>query len=382
MFDFPILEVAIGLSFVYLFLSLICSTLTELIARAFAMRSNSLKEAIENILKNDEIIDQFFRHPLVNRLSKDGIFDKLIGRKSFPSYISPNIFARVLLDVISLKNSGKNLEDVINAINDNEIKRLLQSITRDAGNNIGKVKKNIEDWFDESMDRVSGWYGRKAQLITVFLALGVTFLFNADTPMIAKGLSQDSILRESVVAAAGKYIRTSTSNGTEEQDAGAATDDNETDLTIMQLQHKLNEIEDLKQLNLPIGWSFTPYTYMITNRSIENIQKSGVSETVLTELKNIEDKGFVGKGEFLTVLKNKFDDKDFNDYKSLILKYAEKTNTDPRVFPIEFWGLITKLAGLLFTVIAVALGAPFWFGVLNKLVNIRSTGKEPETEKT
>jgi hypothetical protein len=33
----------------------------------------------------------------------------------------------------------------------------------------------------------------------------------------------------------------------------------------------------------------------------------------------------------------------------------------------------------LLTVFAVSLGAPFWFDLLNKLVNLRSAGKPPET---
>jgi len=33
--------------------------------------------------------------------------------------------------------------------------------------------------------------------------------------------------------------------------------------------------------------------------------------------------------------------------------------------------------GLLLTTGAVSLEAPFWFDVLNKLVNIRSSGKQP-----
>ena len=37
-----------------------------------------------------------------------------------------------------------------------------------------------------------------------------------------------------------------------------------------------------------------------------------------------------------------------------------------------------KIVGLLFTGIAVSLGAPFWFDMLNKVMNIRASGKAPE----
>jgi len=37
-----------------------------------------------------------------------------------------------------------------------------------------------------------------------------------------------------------------------------------------------------------------------------------------------------------------------------------------------------KLVGLTLTVLALTLGAPFWFDMINKLVNIRSSGNKPE----
>jgi len=39
---------------------------------------------------------------------------------------------------------------------------------------------------------------------------------------------------------------------------------------------------------------------------------------------------------------------------------------------------LTHVAGWLVTMVAVSLGAPFWFDMLNKVVNVRSAGKPPE----
>ena len=41
-----------------------------------------------------------------------------------------------------------------------------------------------------------------------------------------------------------------------------------------------------------------------------------------------------------------------------------------------FGGWAKKLVGLLITALAISLGAPFWFDLLKKLVNIRNTGKK------
>ena len=38
-----------------------------------------------------------------------------------------------------------------------------------------------------------------------------------------------------------------------------------------------------------------------------------------------------------------------------------------------------KAIGIVFTGLALAFGAPFWFDVLSKLVQLRSSGRKPET---
>jgi hypothetical protein len=52
---------------------------------------------------------------------------------------------------------------------------------------------------------------------------------------------------------------------------------------------------------------------------------------------------------------------------------------DPRSLPSSFGDAVMKLLGLSLTAFAVSLGAPFWFDLLNRLVNLRATGKPPES---
>jgi len=53
-FGSEILEVAIGKGVLYLVLSLVCSAITEAFARAFAMRSRTLKSEIRNLLSDPD----------------------------------------------------------------------------------------------------------------------------------------------------------------------------------------------------------------------------------------------------------------------------------------------------------------------------------------
>jgi len=46
---------------------------------------------------------------------------------------------------------------------------------------------------------------------------------------------------------------------------------------------------------------------------------------------------------------------------------------------VEAWFL--KILGWLITALAISFGAPFWFDLLNRLVDLRGSGKKPEPVK-
>jgi hypothetical protein len=52
---------------------------------------------------------------------------------------------------------------------------------------------------------------------------------------------------------------------------------------------------------------------------------------------------------------------------------------DPRALPTDAVGWLRKVLGLVLTIVAISLGAPFWFDLLNKLLNLRLTGPPPPT---
>jgi hypothetical protein len=47
---------------------------------------------------------------------------------------------------------------------------------------------------------------------------------------------------------------------------------------------------------------------------------------------------------------------------------------DPRARPTNAWGWVGKVFGLLVTGLALSLGAPFWFDLLNRVTRLRNTG--------
>ncbi len=86
-----ILDVALGLVFVYLLLSLLCTAVAEWIAQGARLRARTLKAGIESLLadtKYRRVTEELYKHPLIAGL-KHGERD--------PSYISGALFAKAFL---------------------------------------------------------------------------------------------------------------------------------------------------------------------------------------------------------------------------------------------------------------------------------------------
>ena len=300
-----ILEVAIGMVFMYLLLSLICSALGEWVASLVSLRAKNLKNGIQHILNDSQgigLCKELYEHPFIRNLFDPGkrVIRFLLPKKEKePAYIHPKIFAAALLDTIvpyDSTNSPKSFDSVrdsLTKIQNSEIKKTLLVLFDQAKGDLHTAQENVEHWFNESMEQVSVWYKKQSQLIIFLLALVVSFLANADTLMIADRLLHDATLRAYIVAAAED------------------TASNNPKLPTDTIEKKIKFINsELDKLNLPIGW----------------VSRDG----------------------------------------------------DAQGIPSDFWGWIIKFVGIALTTVAVSLGAPFWFDLLNKLVNLRSEGKRPE----
>ena len=147
MFGSQVLEVAIGLAFVYFFLSLICSTINEWIARLWELRSRTLEQAISNLLNDPDLKNQIYAQPLIKGLARSG---------AKPSYIPSHTFALALLNIIApdpLASSPQAFQQKVAALPDSEIKGALLSLVS-AQQDLRNMRQSIETWFDNAMDRV------------------------------------------------------------------------------------------------------------------------------------------------------------------------------------------------------------------------------------
>src|SRR5512139_1448785 len=98
MFNSGILEVTIGLIFIYLILSLICTAANELIEAGVKARASDLHRGIREMLNENEgkgLVEKLYNHPLIYSLFQEGYDPK--KTKNLPSYIPSRNFSLALM---------------------------------------------------------------------------------------------------------------------------------------------------------------------------------------------------------------------------------------------------------------------------------------------
>ncbi len=212
MAGFQLLDVVIGLVFVYLSLSLICSGINEWIARHLDSRATNLWKWLESFI-DPALFTKFQDHVLIKGLTQPApTFNSKIGAKipgsnmldryinwlsapgKKPSYISPHTFTLVLFDIAKLSDPNdpnrtlKTIRETVEKLPDGNMKKTLLALIDDSENDIGKVRQNIEGWFDDSMERLSGWYKRRTQVVIFALAIGLSIGMNVDSIRLVSSL--------------------------------------------------------------------------------------------------------------------------------------------------------------------------------------------------
>jgi hypothetical protein len=319
----PVLEVAIGLCFVYLLLSLIVTTLTEWVSRIRGGRGRILEAGLRRLVGDDERDSGFTRellqHPLIRTTSKEG---------KRPSYISAQVFARVLSDVVQQRRlrpqsaataPAASAPDIPATLNRSLIALRGTVGTRGVvpGDDSLPDPEVLERWFDQHMDRVSGWYKRHTQTIALITAVGLTFAANADSVSLAKRLWSDSALRSTVVDAAKSRIA---------------------------MGPPLETVE---------------YTDPTTPKPSQPITPS--------------DPSGAGAGPGSA---NQLSPDEQALLGSMMGWSGERLKLRSQGWLL--W-LLFHVPGWIITALAVSMGAPFWFDTLNRFINIRSAGPPPQS---
>jgi len=250
----PALDVAVGLAFMYFLLSIVCSSIGEVFASIFKLRAQTLETGVRALLGSKNAADKFFEDWRLQALGTPkwtGNPDKVENSRK-PSYVSPSTAALVILDTVAPKAaldaakldpdqpaSGDVLGKIgaeLKLVENEHAKVWLSTILKDARGDLDAARTKLEDGFNEVMDRATGWYKRKIQIILFCVALAVAAGINADTINVADRLARDDALRARVVAQAAKAGSTETKKNTTAADVEA-------------------QIKAARATALPLGWN-------------------------------------------------------------------------------------------------------------------------------
>jgi hypothetical protein len=195
---------------------------------------------------------------------------------------------------------------------------------------LAKARNNVETWFNDSMDRVSGVYKRYAQNLAMLIGILLAILLNVDSITITTYLWRQPSVREALAAQARTFELDQQQLQTNPEQAMA------------------NFSRQFAGINLPVGWTI--------KKSVEPAYLN--SGCQLFPTRSITSEAGTPTETFgIPVFGS-----------TICIAPAQPNNQN---------NLLLFLVGVFITAIAARLGAPFWFDVLKRVVNLRSTGPNP-----
>ena len=232
-------------------------------------------------------------------------------RRSLPSYISATSFAEAVIDLV-VPDAGGNttmgtIQDNVNKLPRSLFTQSLQALVKNAGDDVGQFRTGVERWYDDHMDRVSGWYKRHVATITLAVGAILVVLLNINALTIGRTLYTDTAVSTAVSAVAAKGTNCTDSQTQQQCLAG--------------LQ---GELSAAAAAGLPIGWGTVRDCAEPTSHC------------------------------------------NWLDQRGIFSRHGGSG-----------WQLVLALIGFLIMVISLLPGAQFWFGLLTKLGSLRATGPKP-----
>ena len=225
------------------------------------------------------------------------------------------------LGLLALEKTDARLYESISALI-----RQVETTDLRADQMVGAVRVNLETWFNDAMSRLSGRYKQKTQVVSFILGCILALSLNVDSVSLATSLWREPTLRQAILAEAQNYTPPATS---------------QTGTTPGPLESIPALETQLQVLNIPFGWTAASFDTGARQCSLLPLQKNQVW-------------GIPSK-----------------DAKGLAI--CKRVNN----LPTDVYAWLLKILGMLMTGAAATQGAPFWFEMLGKLVNVRGTGANP-----
>jgi len=411
MFNNVVLDVFIGLIFIFLLYSLLATIVLEIIASWFNLRARMLLKAMRRMLEDDissskgyfrkstlfgfiysvknlfyrffvpikdteKFVQKFYDHPTIKYLGENRMFSK-------PSYLHSHNFSQTILHILRGNSYDGRTQSESNLISQelqaptfgisNETLTHLKLLFADSKQDSYLFKKKLEDWFDETMERSTGWYKKQTQFILIIIGFSLAVSFNVDSIAISKILLKDKNAREQLVQLAISRQKV----------YGAMTDTLSKTTTV---QKELPKSGDTLTTITE-----TTVTAKPSDDYLDTTYKQLMNDAYLVQgilgLKGLRSSSDSADCKKLAFYYDSLISLETSGPKILKLKKLKTDlteccyNSSESGSPYQSSELL-KLAGWLLTALAISLGAPFWFDLLNRVVKLRQAGTKPSATST
>ena len=230
------------------------------------------------------------------------------------------------------------------------VKQSLAILARRAQVKVERAKDQLDQfnievskWFDRSMSRASGVYKRNAKGVAIIIGFLIALVSNADTFHVVARLSGDDDLRQIITT----RVSGITQNAKSEE------------LYSRQQLRELKQNTDavLQEISLPLRWTPENLSQQFNCRSAANPTPNVASGTTLRT---------PWRAFYATCLNEDAPER-FDLIRISRIAFRPENIIDAgRMF-----------LGWLVTGLAIAMGAPFWFDLMSKIMNVRNTGSKP-----
>lgn len=262
----------------------------------------------------------------VVRVQKQQINDALVKLSFKPDSSGDETINRIRAGVTALSITHPQLKQTFYSI----MNSMPQSIWQKE-NELELIRKNIEEWFNNAMNRLTGWYKRRSLITTMVIGILLAVIVNVDSINLVSRLWREPDLR---IAILGNIENILTQNNATTLDVGQ--------LSSIQQQ--------FSQITLPVGWLGAPV-------APANDQASTLPLTCTL-----------------------YPQQENEIYGILIASQCYPIINSPQATDLVGW--LIKLAGIIISGIAASPGASFWFDMLKKIINVRLSGINPSELKT
>ncbi|MBR8836727.1 MAG: hypothetical protein DSM106950_22590 [Stigonema ocellatum SAG 48.90 = DSM 106950] len=383
-----VLDIATGLIFVYLILSLLASELQELLSTVLQWRAKHLQKSIESLLsggseadstdsqddmqKAKQLVQELYNDPLINTLNHEAVGrvaknfrkvskkfaqEKIACKSSAASYIPSETFASTLLQALKLpdliekvqKGSGEskaNLSIVLASYK--ELKTAIQTPESESYKKIKQIYGDIDDELKKTINSLPD--NVPNSVLTSLSVLAKRSQIKAKE--IDEELNQfrqevETWFDRSMERASGVYKR------------------------------------NAKGIAILIGLTIAALTNTDTFHIVSRLSRDTAVRTALTQ-NAVQQPNFNDPD-----VRNRFyQDLDgvslpigwANDNLNQQYELKHPAQWDnSKIWLLRIFQFFRMILGWIVSGIAISMGAPFWFDLLNKFINVRNTGPKPET---